>query len=90
MTMPVYEIAMIMAGAVLLTLGASASGASRDYNFDGSIRREVLENYLSRAITMMVVMFEPGPSVNSTSAAPGCIPFSISIAATGVVDTEHK
>jgi hypothetical protein len=31
---------------------ASAASASRNYKFDGTISREVLENYLSRSITM--------------------------------------
>ena len=31
---------------------APASGPARDYHFDGAISREVLENYLSRSVTM--------------------------------------
>lgn len=38
---------------VLLIASATAIGAQRNYKFDGPISREVLENYLSRAITMM-------------------------------------
>ncbi len=53
---------LVMAGLVggaspalaLLLCGAPpASAAARDYRFDGSISRAVLENYLSRAVTFM-------------------------------------
>ena len=36
-----------------MTTTPTESTGGRDYNFDGSISREVLENYLSRSITMM-------------------------------------
>ena len=43
----------ITLGAVLLQGPAGgAAAATRDYRFDGPISRDVLENYLSRAITM--------------------------------------
>lgn len=37
---------------MILTCAATVFAAERDYKFDGKISREVLENYLSRAITM--------------------------------------
>ena len=37
---------------------ASAPAKPRDYRFDGSISRKVLENYLSRSITMMGLLHE--------------------------------
>lgn len=40
-------------GALLMTSVPTMPAEGRDYHFDGSISREVLENYLSRAITMM-------------------------------------
>jgi hypothetical protein len=40
-------------GAILVTASLNASARERDYRFNGSISRPVLENYLSRAITMM-------------------------------------
>ena len=48
-------IAMHMAGVTAsglsLALALSLGAAERDYHFDGKISREVLENYLSRAVT---------------------------------------
>ncbi len=41
---------LTMWGLLLMT---TVSAEARDYDFDGSISREVLENYLSRSITMM-------------------------------------
>jgi hypothetical protein len=47
--------AMRMTGATLssltLALTLTSGAAERDYHFDGKISREVLENYLSRAVT---------------------------------------
>jgi hypothetical protein len=40
-------------GLAFLMLSVSAETHKRDYKFDGSISRHVLENYLSRSITMM-------------------------------------
>ncbi len=40
-------------GLAFMMLGAGAETDRRDYKFDGSITRQVLENYLSRSITMM-------------------------------------
>ncbi|HOD49196.1 MAG TPA: hypothetical protein PLJ71_05095 [Candidatus Hydrogenedentes bacterium] len=44
-----------MCVVMALALAATSAGASsgRDYTFDGSMSRQVLENYLSRSITMM-------------------------------------
>ena len=36
---------------VMLALALTSGAAERDYRFDGKISREVLENYLSRAVT---------------------------------------
>ncbi len=36
-----------------MTSNCAQAGKKRDYRFDGNISREVLENYLSRCITMM-------------------------------------
>lgn len=41
----------IMVAGLLVGAGWAAETAPRDYHFDGSISRPVLENYLSRAIT---------------------------------------
>ena len=43
-------LSLIIWGLLLMT---TVSAECRDYDFDGSISREVLENYLSRSITMM-------------------------------------
>ena len=43
----------IIWGVLLMTTVSTTSAAGRDYNFDGKISRNVLENYLSRSITMM-------------------------------------
>jgi len=37
---------------VMLALALTSGAAERDYRFDGKISREVLENYLSRAVTL--------------------------------------
>jgi hypothetical protein len=42
--------------AILVAAIFSTSAHSQDYQFDGSISRPVLENYLSRAITMVSVL----------------------------------
>ncbi|MDB5320957.1 MAG: hypothetical protein JWN40_2588 [Phycisphaerales bacterium] len=50
-----HEYALVSVNSVGLKSPASAvatSGLARDYRFDGKISRPVLENYLSRAITM--------------------------------------
>lgn len=44
----------------LLSVGANILLAQRNYRFDGSISREVLENYLSRSITMVELYRSPG------------------------------
>ena len=46
----------------LLLLSADVQGiaAKRNYHFDGKISREVLENYLSRSITMTEIYRSPG------------------------------
>ena len=48
--------------ACLLAFAGSAPGlfAQRDYRFDGKISRQVLENYLSRSITMAEIYRSPG------------------------------
>ncbi|MDP2895068.1 MAG: hypothetical protein Q8Q12_00745 [bacterium] len=43
---------VLLCEIVILTCAATVFAAERDYKFDGKISREVLENYLSRAITM--------------------------------------
>jgi hypothetical protein len=49
-------IACVIWGLLLMTISSTASTEGRNYHFDGEISREVLENYLSRAITMMDLM----------------------------------
>lgn len=44
----------------LLSVGANILLAQRNYRFDGGISREVLENYLSRSITMVELYRSPG------------------------------
>jgi hypothetical protein len=44
----------------LFLIGASALYGQRNYRFDGKISREVLENYLSRSITMTEIYRSPG------------------------------
>ena len=44
----------------LMVGAASAATSGRDYHFDGSISRQVLENYLSRSITMTDLYRSPG------------------------------
>ena len=44
----------------LMVGAASAAPAGRDYHFDGSISRQVLENYLSRSTTMTELYRSPG------------------------------
>jgi hypothetical protein len=44
---------LLTAGAILATAAPGAAARERDYRFHGSISRPVLENCLSRAITMM-------------------------------------
>ncbi|MFA6243973.1 MAG: hypothetical protein WC655_23720 [Candidatus Hydrogenedentales bacterium] len=44
---------LFLAIAVLLCLPRASAAEPRNYAFDGSISRQVLENYLSRSITMM-------------------------------------
>jgi hypothetical protein len=44
----------------LLLIGATALYGQRNYRFDGKISREVLENYLSRSITMTEIYRSPG------------------------------
>src|SRR5690349_21634188 len=48
--------------ACLALLAGQAHGlfAQRNYRFDGKITREVLENYLSRSITMTEIYRSPG------------------------------
>jgi hypothetical protein len=48
----------LVAGA--LAASSAAWAAPRDYRFDGKISREVLENYLSRSITMTEMYRSPG------------------------------
>ena len=43
----------ILACGILFCLAVNLFSGERNYSFDGSISREVLENYLSRAVTMM-------------------------------------
>jgi hypothetical protein len=45
---------------VLMAGGALGASGKRDYRFDGKISREVLENYLSRSITMAELYRSPG------------------------------
>jgi len=45
---------------VLLLSAASLLYGQRNYRFDGKISREVLENYLSRSITMTEIYRSPG------------------------------
>ncbi|MCL6544378.1 MAG: hypothetical protein K6T61_04055 [Bryobacteraceae bacterium] len=45
---------------LLLSLGADSLLGQRNYRFDGGISREVLENYLSRSITMVELYRSPG------------------------------
>ncbi len=47
---------ILLGGMVILTCTATLFAAERDYRFDGRISREVLENYLSRAITMCEIL----------------------------------
>jgi hypothetical protein len=49
----------LLACCVLL-IGATALYGQRNYRFDGKISREVLENYLSRSITMTEIYRSPG------------------------------
>jgi hypothetical protein len=46
--------------SLLLLAGALNGAARRDYRFDGKLSREVLENYLSRSITMTELYRSPG------------------------------
>src|SRR6266568_2667799 len=43
-----------------LLLAATLLYGQRNYHFDGKISREVLENYLSRSITMTEIYRSPG------------------------------
>ncbi len=52
--------AKLMVVVSALLLGAAGVWADRDYDFDGSISRPVLENYLSRSITMTDVLHGQG------------------------------
>lgn len=46
--------------ALLISLVAMTVAAPKDYHFDGTISREVLENYLARSITMMDLLTGAG------------------------------
>lgn len=50
------QMKIILSGVLFMTIVSTASTEGRDYHFDGKISREVLENYLSRSITMMDLM----------------------------------
>src|SRR5579864_910249 len=50
----------MMKTALLLIFAGLAVAAQPDYHFDGTISREVLENYLSRSITMTELYRAPG------------------------------
>ena len=51
---------MVTWGLLLMMTIPTASAAGRNYHFDGGISREVLENYLSRSITMMDLLSGKG------------------------------
>src|SRR5438067_8145790 len=48
-----YGVALVLITLLCLMAGTGAEGSDDRYRFDGTISRDVLENYLARAITMM-------------------------------------
>jgi len=48
----------ILLWGIIMACTTSVLAVERDYRFDGKISREILENYLSRAITMMAALHD--------------------------------
>ncbi len=50
---------------LILALALSSDAAERDYGFDGKMSRQVLDNYLSRAVTLNDLLHGKGSVTNN-------------------------
>ena len=56
--------ALVLNEQVVCAAGASTTVGQRDYHFDGTISRQVLENYLDRSVTMAYFLVTGVPEGN--------------------------